>query len=390
MKALHFGAGNIGRGFIGPLLIESGFRLVFADVATDIIALLNERRSYRVVSAGGQVRVRDISGFDAVHLDSDTCLQEIADADLITTAVGVDHLPSVAGVLAKGLERRSPKGHSRPLTVMACENAIGATDRLRRMVIDRLSGGAADILENVHFANCLVDRIVPKTRWPGLGPADVVTEEYLEWVVEKHHWRIDVVPGGMTLVENLGPYLERKLYLLNGVHAAVAYLGYLNGYRTIGEALDDPAILHEAGEIQREISRGLSVKYPDIPEESFLAYAEQIIRRFRNPHIRDDVTRVGRDPLRKLKAGERLVAPLHLCLAAGFLPRHLLRGIAAAYTYDHAADPQAAELQQIIAQRGLTGALRKISGIDDEDLVEVIENEYKRIVTRRHGIGEVE
>ena len=129
MIAVHFGAGNIGRGFIGCLLNEAGYNLVFLDVNQEIVDELNSHDSYRVIETGAGAKTHTVSGFSALNSQSqfDEAAEVIASAQLLTASVGVNVLKFLAPLIAAGLEKRQGE----PLVIMACENAIGATDILR-------------------------------------------------------------------------------------------------------------------------------------------------------------------------------------------------------------------------------------------------------------------
>lgn len=90
MKALHFGAGNIGRGFIGKLLADAGVELTFADVNQTVLDLLNSRKSYQVHVVGEQEHVESVNNVSAVNSGSEAAVALIAEADLVTTAVGTN------------------------------------------------------------------------------------------------------------------------------------------------------------------------------------------------------------------------------------------------------------------------------------------------------------
>src|SRR5690554_2191315 len=142
MKAVHFGAGNIGRGFVGQLLHGGGYELVFSDVADALVDAINAVDSYTVHEAGPGGVDRVVTGFRAVNSknDPDAVAEEVATADLVTCAVGPTVLKFIAPAIIAGLTRRSSE--LAPLKVMACENAIGATDQLR-MEIEHAAGDAA-------------------------------------------------------------------------------------------------------------------------------------------------------------------------------------------------------------------------------------------------------
>jgi mannitol-1-phosphate 5-dehydrogenase len=163
-RAIHFGAGNIGRGFIGPLLVQSGYHVVFADIDAKLIDNINEHGEYLVhildPSKPRPVTVSDISG---VISTSENVLAAIAhpQADMITTSVGVGILPRIARTVARGIAARR-KAACGAMNVIACENAVGATATLAKAVDEHLSEEDREYArEYVGFANCAVDRIVP-------------------------------------------------------------------------------------------------------------------------------------------------------------------------------------------------------------------------------------
>lgn len=109
MKALHFGAGNIGRGFIGSLLKASGFELVFTDVNEAVINELNEKGEYTVeLAAPGQQQevVGPVSAINSAK-DPAALREAVATADLITTAVGPAVLNIIASSIAEGLKQKN-------------------------------------------------------------------------------------------------------------------------------------------------------------------------------------------------------------------------------------------------------------------------------------------
>ena len=242
VKAVHFGAGNIGRGFVGLLLHRGGYDVVFSDVAGGLVDAINAVDSYTVheVGPGGIDTV--VTGFRALNsgADPDAVAAEVATADVVTTAVGPSVLKFVAPLVLDGLRRRDPA--MPPLQIMACENAIGATDLLRVEIVG-LAGEEWDASRAV-FANTAVDRIVPAQ--PAGAGVDVTVEPFFEWAIERPPFgdRPPDIPGA-HFVDDLAPYIERKLYTVNTGHAATAYFGALAGFDEISDALADATI--EAG-----------------------------------------------------------------------------------------------------------------------------------------------
>src|SRR5476651_752659 len=159
LKAVHFGAGNIGRGFVGLVLHNAGYEVVFADVAAPLIDALASSTSYLVREVGIGAKTSKVDNYRALNSATNEAevVAEIATADVVTTAVGPNILRFVAPVIAAALANRDPA--RAPLAVMACENAINATDLLRNFVVDTVTDPT--LLSRAVFANTAVDRIVP-------------------------------------------------------------------------------------------------------------------------------------------------------------------------------------------------------------------------------------
>lgn len=163
-QAVHFGAGNIGRGFIGEILFENGFEIAFVDVNETIIDALNQRHSYEIEIAEEGQRHIAVSGVCGINnrLNPEEVVTAISTADLVTTAIGPNILPFIAGLVAQGIEARREAGNTQPLDVLACENMIGGSAFLYEEVKKHLSEeGLAYAVEFVGFPNAAVDRIVP-------------------------------------------------------------------------------------------------------------------------------------------------------------------------------------------------------------------------------------
>ena len=378
-RAVQFGAGNIGRGFIGAVLEQGGYHVTFADVNMEVIDRINADGRYVVKVMDVECQEQVISNISGVNSTTDAVVEEIAQADIVTTAVGVVILPRIAPSIARGIKLRRERGVEQPLNIIACENAVRASSQLRQSVVALLEGEDAAYCERwVGFPDCSVDRIVPPVRTE--NPIDVVVEAFYEWNVEQAAF-VGEAPkiAGMNLADNLLAYVERKLFTLNTGHAITAYLGCLKGYSTIDESIADEQIYATVHAAMEESGLGLIAKH-GLDKEAHFKYIDKIISRFKNPYLKDDVTRVGREPLRKLSATDRLINPTVTALKAGVEVPHLVKGIAAALHYNNADDKQSVELQALIAEKGLRDAILQISGLDAASpLVDAIVEAYATV-----------
>jgi mannitol-1-phosphate 5-dehydrogenase len=362
VKAVHFGAGNIGRGFVGLLLHDAGYEVVFADVNAELIDALAASDHYTVHEVGAGAQDRIVDGYRAVNSQTDAAalVEELATADLATTAVGPTILRFIAPHLVAALRARATDAP--PLAIMACENAINATDLLRDEIA-ALAGDAWDALAGrAVFANTAVDRIVPAQ--PEGSGVDVTVEPFYEWAIERPPFGDDApsIPGA-HFVDDLAPYIERKLFTVNTGHAATAYFGARAGAETISAALSDEAIAARVAAALEETSALLVAKHGLEPAE-LAAYRETILRRFRNPALPDTVWRVGRQPLRKLSRHERFVGPAAEAAELGLPVDALVDAMGAALSFHDAEDAQSVDLQRMLRDEDPASVVSSVTGLE--------------------------
>ena len=364
MKAVHFGAGNIGRGFVGLLLHEGGYELVFSDVAGPLVDAINAVTEYTVHEVGEGGRDRVVTGFRAINSAThpDEIVDEIATANVVTTAVGPTILRFVAPHILAGLALRDPAAP--PLQIMACENAIDATDLLRDEVKDLAAETWDALAGRAVFANTAVDRIVPAQ--PEGAGIDVTVEPFFEWAIESPAFGDDPprIPSA-HFVEDLEPYIERKLFTVNTGHATTAYFGAAAGLEKISDALADPAIAASVSAALEETSALLEAKHGLDPAD-LASYRSTILRRFQNPSLPDTVWRVGRQPLRKLSRHERFVGPAAEAAERGLSVAALVNAMGALLEFDDQEDEQAVDMQRLIRELDAPTFTATVTGLEPE------------------------
>ncbi|ENM3754887.1 mannitol-1-phosphate 5-dehydrogenase [Vibrio cholerae] len=363
-NAVHFGAGNIGRGFIGKLLADADIAVTFADVNEPLVDQLSHQQEYKVKVVGSECKMETVSHVTAVNSASEALIERIIKTDLVTTAVGPTVLDIIAKTIAKGLSARFAAGNTQPLNIIACENMVRGTTHLKQQVYQFLTTEEqqqADVL--VGFVDSAVDRIVPPLQAANDDPLEVTVESFSEWIVDEQQFKGEIPQiEGMEKTDNLMAFVERKLFTLNTGHCITAYLGCLKGHRTIREAIEDPSIHAQVKQAMQESGEVLIRRY-GFDRALHSAYIEKILSRFANPYLVDEVDRVGRQPLRKLSANDRLIKPLLGTIEYGLPNGMLLKGIAAALKYRNSSDPQAVELQQSIEKEGVRSTLARYTGL---------------------------
>lgn len=368
-RAVVFGAGNIGRGFIGLTLNRSGYRVTFVDVVQAVVDGLNAGHAYPVeIVSDEAVEAVVVQPIDAVSaLDVDAVAAAVAEADLGATAVGVNALPKLAPTLAAGLRRRWAQGNSQPLDFIVCENKLEADRYLRDLIRAQLNEADARLLDQrIGFVEASIGRMVPvmseevKRRDPLL----IQVEPYHELPVDAAGFR-----GPIPRIEDLKPfspfdfYIQRKLFVHNLGHAVTAYLGWLYGYERVAAAIAEPRIRDATRSAMLASALALAEHYQINPTE-LVDHVDDLLYRFANRRLGDQVTRVGKDPLRKLGPQDRLSGALQFVLKQGGDPSPIALGIAAALLFDPADDPDAQSMRQTLADRGADAFLAEQTGLN--------------------------
>jgi mannitol-1-phosphate 5-dehydrogenase len=316
----------------------------------------------KAVHFGAGARDLVVDGYRAINSQTDAAalVDELASADLATTAVGPSILRFIAPHLVMALRARP--ADAPPLAIMACENAINATDLLRDEIASLSSPEEWPSLSaKAVFANTAVDRIVPGQA-PDAG-LDVTVETFFEWAIERPPFgeHAPAIPGA-HFVDDLAPYIERKLFTVNTGHAATAYFGFLAGHSRISDALADPDVASAVERVLGETSALITAKH-DFSEEEQARYRVTILERFRNPELPDTVERVGRQPLRKLGRHERFVGPAADLVSLGRPVDGLLAAVGAALRFDVPTDPESVELRELLDRSEPAAFVHEVTGI---------------------------
>ncbi|MBE6193681.1 MAG: mannitol-1-phosphate 5-dehydrogenase [Rikenellaceae bacterium] len=375
MKALHIGAGKIGRGFIGAQLIKSNYELTFADVNKGLIDMLNSQKSYtlHIMECDGESQT--ITSFNAVEIGSEEFFERFSDADIVTTAVSMKVLPELASTIAAALQKRCINNRKSTLNIICCENGIRATSQLKSCVIQLLDTQTIEWCSDmVGFADCAVDRIVPIATFD--NALDVGVERYCEWCIDRGQI-VGSLPNivGVNFTDNLEATIERKLYTVNSAHCATAYLGAIKGYKFIHQAVTDPTIRQIIEQVVAESSAALCAKF-GFDADSQRLYAQSVLRRFENPYLGDTVARVARDPMRKLSPALYFAYPTAMALNYNLATEALAIVTAAALHYRSDDDTESQQLSAMVALYGVAKSTEMVTGITDKAFLQCVERKY--------------
>jgi mannitol-1-phosphate 5-dehydrogenase len=388
--AVQFGAGNIGRGFMGQLFWEAGYTTYFVEYHKILVARLNEQKRYplRLLDAYSKREIDlTIDRVTALATDEvEQAAQAVAMAEVIGTAVGVKSLEAIAPLIAEGLKIRSQQ-QKLPVDIYLCENIYGAAHTLKAAVLRLLDADTAAWAErNVGFVGTSVARMVPAAsdRFGISDPLFVVADSYHQLPYDGVAMRGQPLPiEGMHAVKNFKAEVERKLFTHNLGHAALGYIGYLKGYTYVHEPFGDEELSAIFDGALDETSEALLKMYPeDLDVAEHREIRQDVKIRFGNPMILDTVQRVARDPIRKLGPNDRLIGSAKLCLQYDIFPEYIAYVCGAALCYNYADDPDAAKLQEMIRADGVQHTLQQISAIDPESAL------GKKIIAAYHDLQE--
>ena len=376
-QAVMYGGGNIGRGFIGALLSQSGYAVTFVDVAASVVDTLQEKGAYpvRYVSSEGyeDVWIQNVTAVNGN--DMPAVAETIANCDIMATAVGARILKFIVPNIIAGLRKRWELGKG-PLNIIICENLMDANKVLEGMLKDQLTEAEQALFdETVGLVEASIGRMVPvQTEEMKDGePLRVCVERYGFLPVDKAAFK-----GEIPEIRNMIPYepfdfyIKRKLYVHNMGHATCAYLGDLLGYEYIWQSIAVPEVRLLVHNAMLESAMALSKKYGASLSDIQLHIAD-LLHRFTNMALKDTCQRVGGDPARTLSPEDRLIGSAKLALEQGITPAYIAMGAAAglkrylAEAEDKTVTPEA--------------VLKTVSGLDiREPLAQMILKNYEYII----------
>jgi mannitol-1-phosphate 5-dehydrogenase len=384
-KILIFGAGKIGRSFIGQLFSRSGYQVVFIDISLEIIDALNRENSYRVIVKSDNVdEVLEIDNVSGIHItDTTAIIQELIVADLVSTSVGKNGIPGIIPLLAEGLVKRRSLYPDQPLDVIIAENMHNADLYFRAELIKHLP---ADFPVDVYVGliETSIGKMVPIMPADGDGDGNILTvfaEPYNTLILDKKGFR-STIPEveGLQTKENMKAWVDRKLFIHNFGHAAAAYAGnyYFPKMRYMYEVLDDPIVRRFAEEAMTQSADILLTLYPEeFTQKQLSDHIQELIARFCNRALGDTVFRVGCDLYRKLAGDDRLILPYRTGLKMKLPTDKIAEAISYSLFFRATGENQEAfpadeEFFNLLNDKGVFYILKEVSKIEDIEADQIL------------------
>lgn len=319
-KIVIFGAGKIGRSFIGQLFGCSGYKVIFVDTDTEMVRLLNERGSYRMVIKGNneeEITVPNVSAISAS--DRQEVVNAISSAGIAAVSVGKFALEKVIPVIAAGLELRQNQNPYFPLDIILAENMRSAAEFTKEKLMQFLPEGyPADSL--VGLIETSIGKMVPIIPLASIekDPLVVFAEPYNTLILDGKGFKSPIPDiKGLAPKSNIKAWVDRKAFIHNLGHATAAYYGHFlhPGMVYMYEVLEDRKVLEFTRDVMMQSAEILYKFYPDdFTLKDLEDHVDDLLYRFRNKALQDTIFRVGHDLIRKLGSDDRFMGLVHLAV----------------------------------------------------------------------------
>jgi mannitol-1-phosphate 5-dehydrogenase len=313
-----FGAGKIGRSFIGQLFSRGGYEVVFVDVFKPVIDEINRRHEYNVVIKSNHESVIPVKNIRGVYADDEnTVIEEVSNAAIVATAVGQNGLPGIFPLLAKGIVKRQEKNPGLPIDIIIAENLMNAAQYFNTELIKYLPIGFP-VNQIVGLVETSIGKMVPLMSQKDMqnDMLQVFAEEYNTLVLDKKAFK-NPIPQieGLAPKENIKAWIDTKFFIHTLGHASAAYLGFVYNPEMIYlyDVLDVPEIKHEVRKTMLQSAAALIKRYPEeFSSEMLQEHIGDLLLRFQNRALGDTIYRVGCDLKRKLGPNDRIAGAIKL------------------------------------------------------------------------------
>jgi len=322
-KLVLFGAGKIGRSFIGQLFSRGGYEVVFIDVFKQVIDELNRLGNYRVVIKGDVESVITIENVRGVFGgDTEKVIAEVASARIVAVSVGQNGLNAIMSLIAQGLVRRYESAGATPLDIIIAENLRNAAEFLNEELKQYLPEGFP-IDERVGLIETSIGKMVPIMLKKDMDEdiLQVFAEPYNTLILDKLAFKNQIPDiDGLAPKENMKAWVDRKLFIHNLGHATAAYIGFQKFPQAVYlyEVLADNDVFTQTRQTMLQSAEILMTLYPgEFTIVQLTNHIDDLLSRFQNRALGDTIFRVGCDLFRKLGPDDRLAAPIRAALELG-------------------------------------------------------------------------
>ena len=375
-STLIFGAGKIGRSFIGQLFGKAGYHIVFVDMDESLVHELNKRGTYPVIIKGPALETKlIIDNVRAIYaMDRQAVIQAVGVAEIAAISVGKNALPSIAKVVAMGLLKREKNSPGRILDIILAENMRSADLFFREKLRENLPS-LFPLDEHVGLVETSIGKMVPIMTASDLekDPLQVFAEPYNTLILDKNGFR-GKIPDikDLALKENMKAWVDRKAFIHNLGHATAAYCGHLKfpDATFMYEVLADREVYQFTHDVMLESARILMVVYPEeFTTEHLSSHIEDLLTRFQNRNLGDTVFRVGSDLQRKLGTDDRFMGIIRMALQTNYPYGMILEAMAMGFLFQGRDEHGVMFTEDIVfheaCSNNLDRVIQHVCGLDD-------------------------
>lgn len=385
-NVIILGAGKIGRGFAAEVFKEAGYRLIFIDNNPDLVNALNKIQTYSIYKIPStdrqtQIMINDYQAISDNDIESLTGI--FPEIDLIVVCVFSNAYTATGEFIARCIKNRSEQHPQGTLDIIVMANTLHAGKLLYMEIHKKLPDKYRRYLDaKVGIPESIVLRMAldPSTELIKKDPLAVVTNGYDKLIVDGTAFKGEkpLCPL-LEYTDRFEAFEKRKLYTYNMVHALFAYAGVHKGLKFVYECIEDQDIMDFASGALDEVSRALQAEF-GFSKAEMDEWISQCIQNMTNPILRDHLQRVGADPVRKLKLGDRLAGPALLCKKTGIMPYWTTKAIAYAFLYKNKDDNSSMLLQEQLKKKGISKVAEEYCGFEQEpELVYLIADRYNGV-----------
>ncbi len=382
-KVIIWGAGRIGRGFAAEIFYDNEYELHFVDSDEKLIEQLriaDKYTVYKIPGADNHQKI-EIKGFSAYKSKDEKALSELFEKiDLMTVSVFPEAFKTVTEQIGRLLSDRAKRNPESRFDIIILANKLHAGSIFRKMLEDSVEEEIRSYIENnVGISESVVARMAvePTNEMKIEDPLVIATNGYPRLIVDGESFAGEK-PNckGIEYVSNFAGWEIRKLYTYNMLHALFAYAGIQKNYNYVYECTQDEDIMTFARGAMEEVGIALKKAF-GFSDYEINKWNDEVFKNMSNPYLKDKLTRVGGDPVRKLKSGDRLAGAAVLCKRSGNIPFWITKAIAYAFMYDVYEDASSQQIQRYIKHYGVKEAIRKYCGFEKEpELVQLVADRF--------------